>query len=149
MRIKKIIHTAAITAAACTLVCSNPCMALAKAPAVTVAAADIANDYATEAALKNAEEEIFRDYLSSIQSRENELQNGKITIGSSTMKLQMKVIGSPDANGYPLYIVFHGGSSGDPAIEDEQFDLIFNSGYSNSVKSGVYIATRGITDVFD
>ena len=71
-----------------------------------------------------------------------------ITDGSYTMKYIMQVIGEPDENGlYPLYICLHGGGSDDEdgLFNNEQW-LEMVDYYRDSVKSGIYVAVRGITN---
>ena len=56
--------------------------------------------------------------------------------------------GSPDKNGYPLYLTLHGGGGGPAEENDEQWDEMF-SYYKDAVENGIYLAVRGITDTWD
>lgn len=66
-----------------------------------------------------------------------------------TMRFIMECKGKPDKNGkYPLYLTLHGGGGTTTANNDEQWRQMF-SYYKGSVKNGIYIACRGITDTWD
>lgn len=71
-----------------------------------------------------------------------------ITDGVYTMQYIPQVIGEADENGqYPLYICLHGGGSdtADGCVNNLQWlDMV--SYYRDSVKSGIYVAVRGITN---
>ena len=61
----------------------------------------------------------------------------------------MEKKGKPGRNGkIPLYITLHGGGATTSASNDEQWRQMFDY-YKNSVKNGIYIACRGITDTWD
>lgn len=71
-----------------------------------------------------------------------------ITDGVNTMRFIARVMGEADENGlYPLYICLHGGGSDteDGYVNNLQWlDMV--SYYRDSVKNGIYIAVRGITN---
>ncbi len=61
----------------------------------------------------------------------------------------MEVIGDPDENGlYPLYIAFHGGGGGPKEGNNQQW-IHMTEYYRDSVTNGIYIATRGMEDVWN
>ncbi|MBP3894812.1 MAG: hypothetical protein J6D34_12335 [Atopobiaceae bacterium] len=64
------------------------------------------------------------------------------------MRYFINVVGEPDASGYPLYITLHGGGSGTAQTNDNQwYDMNFY--YRSSVKKGIYVACRGMEDVWN
>ena len=72
-----------------------------------------------------------------------------IRMGNHEMHYIMEVIGDPDEYGnYPLYIALHGGGGGPAEINNEQW-LEMADYYKRSVKSGIYVAVRGIEDVWN
>ena len=71
-----------------------------------------------------------------------------LTHNGQSMRFQMEVKGSPDENGFPLYLTLHGGG-GIPAEEnDNEWDVMFYY-YKGAVENGIYIAARGITNTWD
>ena len=67
-----------------------------------------------------------------------------------TMWFLMDQIGEPDANGlYPLYITLHGGGESDDGESNNDQWMSMYEYYRGSVKNGIYIACRGITDTWD
>ncbi len=72
-----------------------------------------------------------------------------IEMGSKKMQYTKEVIGEPDENGlYPLYITLHGGGEAEPEENNEQW-LEMAQYYRESVTDGVYVATRGMEDVWN
>ena len=86
-------------------------------------------------------EKIYQEYLDSISDRKDELESGEITIGDITMKLYFEKIGSPDENGYPLYIALRGGGTSSVELADEQFEVMTYY-YTSSIPSGIYIVPK-------
>ena len=69
--------------------------------------------------------------------------------GDRTMAYMMEVIGEPDETGrYPLYITLHGGGSDSKEGNDGQWGIMFDY-YKESVTSGIYVACRGMQDVWN
>lgn len=116
---------------------------------ITVEGTKGKNDFNSVDEIFQAQDLIYNEYLDSISARRNELNEKRIVIDGISMQVNTQVIGNPDKNGYPLYIAFHGGSTGDPAFENEQFEIMTKYIYSQSISSGIYITTRGLTDVYD
>ena len=100
----------------------------------------------SEENIRLAMDQVYREYVESIRHQENELKDGKITIGDMTMRVYMDIIGEPDENGYPLYIALHGGGySPTPDMNNSQWEHM-KVYYKDAVEYGVYIAPRGIRD---
>jgi poly(3-hydroxybutyrate) depolymerase len=66
----------------------------------------------------------------------------------SVMRYSVKTMGNKPAQGYPLYIALHGGGGAPPEVNDQgwQHMMIY---YLDSVKQGVYVAPRGVTDTWN
>ena len=65
------------------------------------------------------------------------------------MRYTVQTIGEPGENGlYPLYITLHGGG-GAPEEENNQQWIAMGNYYSESVESGIYVACRGMEDVWN
>lgn len=77
-----------------------------------------------------------------------EMTNKQITFGSKTMRFDVKSVGMPGPNGYPLYIALHGGGQTTPEVNDSQWNHM-KIYYYDSVNSGIYVAPRGVSDTWD
>ena len=65
------------------------------------------------------------------------------------MRYTMEIIGEPEENGlYPLYITLHGGGESSEAENNGEWMTMTNY-YRDSVKSGIYVAVRGMEDVWN
>ncbi|MBQ1861962.1 MAG: hypothetical protein II149_00460 [Clostridia bacterium] len=83
------------------------------------------------------------------QKRIEETKNQVMPFGEVKMRYGISVNGSPEKNGYPLYIALHGGGHSDtPDINDSQWEHM-KIYYRDSVKNGVYVACRGVRDTWD
>ena len=72
-----------------------------------------------------------------------------IRMGDHKMQYIMKEIGEPDEYGnYPLYIALHGGGGGPMEVNNEQW-LEMVEYYSQAVTNGIYVAVRGMEDVWN
>ena len=72
-----------------------------------------------------------------------------INMQDRQMKYTMDIIGSPDENGlYPLYITLHGGGEASEEENNSQW-LAMKDYYSESVSNGIYVAVRGMEDVWN
>ena len=72
-----------------------------------------------------------------------------INMGDRQMKYTMDMIGNPDENGlYPLYITLHGGGEASEEENNSQW-LAMKDYYSESVSNGIYVAVRGMEDVWN
>ena len=79
----------------------------------------------------------------------SEMTNKKIEYEGKTMRFEVKSVGKPGPNGYPLYIALHGGGHSDtPAMNNSQWEHM-KIYYYDSVNSGIYVAPRGISDTWD
>ncbi len=77
-----------------------------------------------------------------------EMTQKGIEFGGKTMKFDIKSTGNPGPNGYPLFIALHGGGHTTPEFNDSQWNHM-KIYYYDSVTSGIYVATRGISDTWD
>ena len=71
-----------------------------------------------------------------------------LTHGGVSMRFMMEIRGEPGEGGYPLYLALHGGGTDLPENNDEQWGIMFDY-YRWDMKSGIYVAVRGITDTWD
>ena len=72
-----------------------------------------------------------------------------IKMGDHQMKYTMEIVGEPDENGlYPLYITLHGGGESSEEENNAQW-MAMKDYYRESVTNGIYIATRGMEDVWN
>jgi dienelactone hydrolase len=74
--------------------------------------------------------------------------NTPIKMGDLEMKYTLTVKGSKPKEGFPLYIALHGGGGAPKAVNDGQWQQM-GFYYLQSVKTGVYVATRGIRDTWN
>jgi len=120
---------------------------------------DGSTDFALDSntAVKAARKLAWNEYVQNErkdESRINEVTSKAITYVNEngeerTMRYEMYVIGKAGSNGYPLYICLHGGGHSDtPDINDSQWEMMTYY-YRDSVKNGIYVATRGIEDTWD
>ena len=81
--------------------------------------------------------------------RRREEQNGKkIPFGKVSMRFEHATIGKKPKDGYPLYIALHGGGGAPARVNDSQWRHMMVY-YRTSVKEGVYVAPRGVTDTWN
>ena len=72
-----------------------------------------------------------------------------IILGETKMQYMMQVYGNPDEHGlYPLYIALHGGGGG-PEEENNQQWAAMQEYYTDEIRDGIYVATRGMEDVWN
>ena len=72
-----------------------------------------------------------------------------ISMGGHQMKYLMEIVGEPDENGlYPLYITLHGGGESSEEENNGQW-MAMKDYYRESVDNGIYVATRGMEDVWN
>ena len=90
----------------------------------------------------------YKKSLAKDASRLAEHKNQGLKYNGKTMKFSKDVIGKKPKNGYPLYITLHGGGSGSPAMNDGQWNHM-KVYYKGAVKSGVYLAARGVTNTWN
>lgn len=80
--------------------------------------------------------------------RLEEHENSRIIIGDAVMRYEHFVIGDKAEDGYPLYIALHGGGGAPARVNDQQWEHM-KVYYRDSVKAGVYVATRGMTNTYN
>ena len=72
-----------------------------------------------------------------------------ISMDGRKMQYTMEIIGEPDEIGlYPLYITLHGGGESSPQSNNGQW-LEMMEYYRDSVDYGIYVAVRGMEDVWN
>ncbi len=105
-------------------------------------------------AIKAAREEAWESYLASLpESRKTELVKGKvtyITVRNRKMKVDTRVFGRKPDDGYPIYIVLHGGGS-DPTGEmnESQWSGMSTRYTTLPACPGIYVACRAIEDTWN
>ncbi len=78
-----------------------------------------------------------------------ELDVCTIEMNDHKMQYTIDIMGEPDENGlYPLYIALHGGGEAPAEFNNEQW-LQMRDYYSGSITNGIYVATRGMEDVWN
>jgi hypothetical protein len=80
--------------------------------------------------------------------RRKEHESNEIRIGDKRMRIAKFVIGDKPKSGYPLYIALHGGGGGPARMNDAQWEDM-KTYYRRSVKAGVYVAPRGMTNTWN
>ena len=72
-----------------------------------------------------------------------------ISLDGRKMQYMMQVYGNADENGlYPLYIALHGGG-GAPEEDNNQQWVSMQEYYTDEIRDGIYVATRGMEDVWN
>ena len=97
------------------------------------------------------EQEILADYKATLESdleRFSSHRLGEVKLQDITMRFSGTTIGEKPETGYPLYITLHGGGSAPSSLNDRQWEHM-KYYYRDSVKSGIYVAVRGITDTWN
>lgn len=107
-----------------------------------------ANDYDNNAEISTAIDELYNNYLVNIAGRNSELSEGKISVNGQTMRVNMEIIGEPDANGYPLYIGLRGGGVEDDKAAEQQFEAMQDY-YKRGIESGIYIVPQPLKACWD
>jgi dienelactone hydrolase len=92
--------------------------------------------------------EKYRKAVTSDGARLEEQNSRQIKYGDKTMRFSLSKKGDKPANGYPLYIALHGGGGAPPYVNDSQWEHM-KIYYLDSVDTGVYVATRGVTDTWN
>lgn len=106
------------------------------------------NDTEAQQCVKELWEE-YCDSLRADRERRAEVEEHCITWGEVCLRYEMRVIGEPDSEGYPVYIALHGGGeSPTPYMNDKQWEHM-GVYYRDSVKSGIYVNPRGVRDTWD
>lgn len=102
-------------------------------------------------AIKEIRHLVWQEYVANIKinqsSRKNEIkknQTTKIKISGTTMKVMTRVVGSAPEDGYPLFLVYHGGGY-DPSGQTNESQW---SGMADRYASipGIYCSIRSVSD---
>ncbi|KAF8182782.1 hypothetical protein K438DRAFT_1937698 [Mycena galopus ATCC 62051] len=81
--------------------------------------------------------------------RRNEHDAQALSYRGRIMRYVSFTLGSDKpADGYPLYIALHGGGSVSPELNNQQWENM-KTYYRNSIRTGIYVAPRGVTDTWD
>ncbi len=83
-----------------------------------------------------------------LEDGETTMEVYTIKMGDREMKFTVDIVGEPDENGYPLYITLHGGGGGAEEMNNDQW-LSMTEYYKYSVENGIYVAVRGMEDVWN
>lgn len=115
--------------------------------------ADAANfELTTNEDIITARKLIWEQYLERVKKdpiRNKEIEERCMTFETVSMKYGIKIIGSPSATGYPLYIALHGGGqSGTADMNDSQWEQM-GIYYLKGLTNGIYVNPRGIRDTWD
>lgn len=103
--------------------------------------------YAAQSEFENAKNQLWDMYLELAPRSKAKLEydNRAITFKDKTMRFSLEKIGKEPENGYPLYIALHGGGQTSTEMNDSQWEHM-KIYYKDSVKEGIYVAARGVTD---
>ncbi len=91
---------------------------------------------------------LYRQQKSTDSQLLHELESKSMTFNGKTMRYELKKVGTPGKNGYPLYIALHGGGGAPALLNDSQWQQMKRY-YLHNVKSGIYVAPRGITNTWN
>ena len=80
--------------------------------------------------------------------RQKEMAESAIPYKESVMRFALYQIGDEPEGGYPLFIALHGGGGTAPEVNDSQWEHM-KIYYRSSVKCGIYVATRGVTNTWN
>lgn len=105
-------------------------------------------------AIKALREKVWQEYVDSLPaSRAQELVKNKIsyvTIGSLKMKVNTRVYGVKPENGYPIFIVLHGGGSDPTGEMNESQWSGMHLRYANlRTCPGIFVSCRAIEDTWN
>ncbi|WP_274362035.1 hypothetical protein [Paenibacillus thermotolerans] len=95
--------------------------------------------------------DVWREYVETVkrdEQRKEQLIGKKMSYNGKEMIYDYFVIGEKPEGGYPLYIALHGGGSVPKEFNDRQWERM-KSYYRDSVDQGIYVAARGIEDVYN
>jgi len=101
--------------------------------------------------LEKARADLWKKYCEEVKAdsvRAKEHETGQINFSGSVMRYAVSRKGTKPAEGYPLYIALHGGGGAPPELNDGQWEQM-KMYYRDSVKNGIYVAVRGISDTWN
>jgi poly(3-hydroxybutyrate) depolymerase len=103
--------------------------------------------------ISNLRELVWQEYVESVSASEPERKSEikknrttKITIGKTTMKVQTKVIGQAPDDGYPVFLVYHGGGYDPTGTTNESQWSGMATRYTATGVAGIYISIRSVSD---
>jgi hypothetical protein len=124
---------------------------LASAPLaelVDIDAVDIAIEPAQVAAVRAIVWNAYVQQATKDPVRCAEIKAQQITLAGATMRFASVTRGAKPEAGYPLYIALHGGGGAPARLNDSQWRHM-GVYYRDSVKCGVYVAARGVSDTWN
>ncbi len=96
---------------------------------------------------------VWDEYVANIKvnqpDRASEIKKGKTTkikIGGTTMKVMTKVVGKAPENGYPLFLVYHGGGYDPTGQTNESQWSGMAERYTSTNVPGIYCSIRSVSD---
>ncbi|MGM9680905.1 MAG: hypothetical protein ACI3XR_05315 [Eubacteriales bacterium] len=96
---------------------------------------------------------IWQEYAEQVAKdspgRADEIQKNKVTnikIGRTTMKVQTKVVGRAPADGYPVFLVYHGGGYDPSGTTNESQWSGMADRYTQTRVPAIYISIRSVSD---
>lgn len=104
--------------------------------------------YAKEFNFNETKQALWNIYLTNARNNtalKTEFDNRALKFENKTMRFSLEKRGTAPEGGYPLYIALHGGGATSPGMNDSQWEAM-KIYYRDSVKDGIYVAARGITD---
>lgn len=81
-------------------------------------------------------------------TRVKEVKEKKMHFNGATMRYAYEVKGKKPEKGRSLYIAMHGGGGAPEKLNESQYDHM-KVYYKDSVKEGVYVAVRGVSNTWD
>ena len=94
---------------------------------------------------------VWRAYqaeLSAARARRAEHDARALKFRGKVMRFVARRFGPRPARGFPLYIALHGGGSATAETNDQQWEQM-GWYYASSVKRGIYVAPRGVTNTWN
>lgn len=104
--------------------------------------------YANKFNFDETKQSLWRVYLKNASNNtalKAEFDNRALKFENKTMRFSLEKRGTAPEGGYPLYIALHGGGATSSGMNDSQWEAM-KVYYRDSVKDGIYVAARGITD---
>lgn len=113
----------------------------------------IASNLTDNASVTTLRQLIWQEYAEQVAAkspaRATEIQKNKITnikIGRTTMKVQTKVVGKKPADGYPVFLVYHGGGYDPSGTTNESQWSGMADRYTQTRVPAIYISIRSVSD---
>lgn len=113
----------------------------------------LASNLTDNASVTALRELIWQEYAEQVAEespeRATEIQKNKVTnikIGRTTMKIQTKVVGRAPADGYPVFLVYHGGGYDPSGTTNESQWSGMADRYTQTRVPAIYISIRSVSD---